>query len=72
MPPLVVCSFGDLQNYTTLKPSHLYYPSFKRFGDLQNYTTLKLTGWGYLGSTRFGDLQNYTTLKPILNAPRCA
>ena len=35
-------SFGDLQNYTTLKRTSRYANEVGCFGDLQNYTTLKL------------------------------
>ena len=35
--------FGDLQNYTTLKPCIVKYICISSFGDLQNYTTLKQT-----------------------------
>ena len=37
----IATSFGDLQNYTTLKRDEL--PEWLKvgFGDLQNYTTLK-------------------------------
>ena len=35
-------SFGDLQNYTTLKHIRIAMVFLRRFGDLQNYTTLKL------------------------------
>ena len=34
-------SFGDLQNYTTLKQKITNYINAVSFGDLQNYTTLK-------------------------------
>ncbi len=59
-----ICSFGDLQNYTTLKLNEL--PVFKgfSFGDLQNYTTLKHPSAYGAAGYGFGDLQNYTTLKP--------
>ena len=37
-----ILSFGDLQNYTTLKLLKTQNFIGRRFGDLQNYTTLKL------------------------------
>ncbi len=38
---IILCSFGDLQNYTTLKLTQVLYLTLFSFGDLQNYTTLK-------------------------------
>ena len=58
-------SFGDLQNYTTLKHWNDALTSQLSFGDLQNYTTLKHYTMLILLDIGFGDLQNYTTLKPV-------
>ena len=59
-----IVRFGDLQNYTTLKPTVHIWVKRVRFGDLQNYTTLKLLLRLSSLFYCFGDLQNYTTLKP--------
>ena len=56
-------SFGDLQNYTTLKHNSRHVRHESYFGDLQNYTTLKLSSSSTPSNESFGDLQNYTTLK---------
>ena len=56
-------SFGDLQNYTTLKRVCLDSAPGYSFGDLQNYTTLKRLMDLQINRNGFGDLQNYTTLK---------
>ena len=56
-------SFGDLQNYTTLKHPKTRDLRKRSFGDLQNYTTLKQRIEPSYCDGGFGDLQNYTTLK---------
>ena len=41
MQLLMILSFRDLQNYTTLKHFYYEYSLVLCFRDLQNYTTLK-------------------------------